>query len=48
MRNFVKFDNWMKNIKNNYYADHERMSEAYQRLKANEEVQHSQLHSLQE
>ena len=46
MRNFVKFDEWMKNINNIYYADHERMSDAYQKIGTNEEVQHSKLYSL--
>ena len=48
MRNFVNFDEWMKKMNNIYYADHERMSEAYQRLTQNEKVQHSKLCPLQE
>lgn len=48
MRNFAKFDNWMKNINNIYYADHSRMSDAYQRLTVNEKVQRTELCSLQE
>ena len=48
MRNFVKFDEWMKTIGNKYYADHERMSDAYLRLTDNEKVQHSKLYSVQE
>jgi hypothetical protein len=48
MRNFIKFDEWMKDINNIYYANHERMSDAYQRLTAYEEVQCTKLHSLQE
>lgn len=48
MRKFVKFDNWMKTINNIYYADAEKMSEAYIKVARHEEVQRTKLHSLQE
>ena len=46
MKNFTKFDKWMKNINNVHYANHERMTAAYERLTDNEKVQHTELHSI--
>jgi hypothetical protein len=32
MSNVQKFDEWMFKLKNKYYFDHERMSNAYTRI----------------
>jgi len=46
MKNFAKFDKWMKHINNVHYANNERMASAYERLTENEKVQHSKLRSI--
>lgn len=47
MKDIIKFDNWMKSIKNIYYFNNERMAAAYEIIKENEKVQHSKLRLIQ-
>lgn len=46
MKKLTNFDRWMKHINNVHYANNERMTNAYEILAENEEVQHSKLHSI--
>ena len=38
MNDLIKFDNWMRKVKNIYYPDNEKMTNAYDIILANSKI----------